>query len=113
MAAGWVLPLHRIRGIAKNRRVNGKSDTSVVVNHDSFGHKQDLPSLDYQGGPPPKPVQYGILYEVKEGPGVTIGAYAKDIINLMCRQTNPFEAATVLDAPLTSHFKSIHDEPDH
>lgn len=101
------------QGHRKKSKGKRKKQSSVVVNHDSFGHKQDLPSLDYQEGPPPKPVQYGILYEVKEGPGVTIGAYAKDIINLMCRQTNPFEAATVLDTPLTSHFKSIHDEPDH
>lgn len=100
------------QGYRRKSKGKRKKPSSVVVSHESFGHKQDLPSVEYKEGPPPTPVQYGILYEVKEGPVVTIGAYAKDIINLMCRQTNPVEAATVLDEPLSSHFNSVHDEPD-
>jgi hypothetical protein len=101
------------QGNRRKSKGKRKKPSSSLVNQESFGHKQDLPPLDYKEGPPPKPVKYAILHEVKEGPSVTIDTYAKDIINLMCRQTNPIEAATVLDTPLASHFKSVYDEPDH
>ena len=101
------------QGNRRKSKGKRKKPSSFVGNNESFGHKQDLPSIDYNEGPPPKPMIYRILHEVKEGPAVTIDAYAKDIINLMCRQTNPIDAATVLDTPLASHFKSVHDEPDH
>lgn len=87
----------------------------VVVadtNKESAGPRQDFPPLQYVEGRPPAKVAYSLVYEVKEGPAVALDQYTKDMINLMCRQTNPNAAATALDGPLPQHFRTVDDEPD-
>ena len=94
----------------------GSSKRKKVVDADSSkestGPRQEYPALQYVAGRPPAKVAYSLVYEVKEGPAVALDQYTKDMINLMCRQTNPNAAATALDVPLTEHFKTIDDEPD-
>jgi hypothetical protein len=97
-------------GLRKKQKAKRKS-AGGQIKFDVAVHAQDLPTLDYNEGPPPKKVVYRCVYQVKEGPTVVIDPYAKDIINLMCKQSSPNDAVSALDTPLVSRFKTVEDEP--
>lgn len=72
--------------------------------------QENLPPINFLDGEPPK-LEHRRVFEVMEG-SVSVDPYAKDIITLMCNQTNAKKASTVLDEPLASPFRSPEDETD-
>ena len=94
-------------GYKNNQKIKRKKAAVTVSENGS-----SLLPLEYKEGRPPKKAAFSFVYEVKEGPTVTLDQYTKGIINLMCSQTNPNDAASVLDKPLINHFKAMNDESD-
>jgi len=112
----YAASVHKVMLALKNAeiKIRGGSERSNTKkkkkkNSPSAIHTQDLPKIKYQEGPPPPINIYRYVYEVKEG-AHQIDPYTKAIINLMCNETEPNEAARALDEPRSEMTGNESDE---